>query len=71
MKAKDLFYKEKSGVPENTPRLTDPSISPQVMRVIIVGIILLIVLTQIGFSKRYIQFFQNLMALQLRSIFMV
>lgn len=55
--AKDLFSEEKSEVPENTPRLTDSSIPPGVIRGIIVGIILLIVLTQIGFSKRYIQFF--------------
>ena len=57
MKAKDLFSKEKSGVSENTPHLADPSISPDVIRGIIVGIILLIVLTQIGFFKRYIGFF--------------
>lgn len=55
--AKDLFSKEKSGVSENTTRLTNPSISPGVLRGIIVGIILLIVLTQIGFFKRYIQLF--------------
>jgi len=57
MKAKDLSSKEKKGVPENTPRLNDPSISPKVIRGIIVGIILLIILVHIGFSKTYIQFF--------------
>ena len=57
MKAKDLFSKEKREVPENAPHFADPSISPKAIRAIIVGIILLIVLTQIGFSKRYIRFF--------------
>jgi hypothetical protein len=38
-------------------RLNDPAISPDVIRGITVGIVLLIVLTQIGFFKRYIQFF--------------
>ena len=59
MKANDLFPKEKRGVSENTPRLSDTPISSEVIRVIIVGIILLIVLVHIGFSKTYIQFFPN------------
>jgi hypothetical protein len=57
MKAKDLFSKEKRGVPENTPRLNAPFISPEVLKGIIVGIILLIVLVQVGFFKTYTWFF--------------
>ena len=57
LRANDLFPKEKRGVPENIPPLNDTPISPEVTRGIILGIILLIVLVHIGFSKTYIQFF--------------
>ena len=57
MKGKDLSSKEKRGIPESPPHLSDPRISPEIIRGIIVGIILLIVLVHIGFSKTYIQFF--------------
>jgi hypothetical protein len=57
MKSKDLFSKEKREGLESISHPSDPSISPKVLRWVIVGIILLIVLTQIGFSKRYILFF--------------
>ncbi len=59
MKANDRSTKEERGEPENTSHLTDTPISPEVIRWIIVGIILLIVLVHIGFSKTYIQFFPN------------
>jgi len=45
------------GVPVNPRHLNDPPISPEGIRGIIGGIILLIVLAHIGFSKTYIQFF--------------
>lgn len=57
MKANDLFPKEKKGLPEKTHQLSDTPISSDVTRGIIVGIILLIVLVHVGFSKTYIQFF--------------
>ena len=56
MKVKGLLS-EKGGVTEEPPQLADPFISPGVIRWIIVGVIVLIVLTQVGFFKRYIQFF--------------
>jgi hypothetical protein len=59
MNVKDLFSNEKMEVPEKTRRLNDPSISPNVIRGIIVGIILLIVLVHIGFFKTYIRFFPD------------
>ena len=51
------FLQRKKGSTRKHTSPADPSISPKAIRGIIVGIILLIVLTQIGFSKRYIQFF--------------
>jgi hypothetical protein len=57
MKAKDLFSKEKKEVTGDIPHLNAPFFSPVRVRGIIVGVILLIVLTQIGFFRRYIQFF--------------
>ena len=58
MKAKDVFSNEKRGVQGNMPGLEDPlKISPQFIRWMIAGIILLILLVHIGFSKTYIQFF--------------
>jgi hypothetical protein len=57
MKAKYLFSNEGKGVTDSTPLLNDPFISPVFIKGIIIGIILLIVLIHIGFSKTYIQFF--------------
>jgi hypothetical protein len=57
MKVKDLFSNEKKRVPENAPDLNSASISPGFIRGIIVGILLLVVLVHIGFSKTYIRFF--------------
>jgi hypothetical protein len=53
----DFFLKEKSSVPETNSILNDTSISPGVIKWILVCIILLIVLVHIGFFKTYIQFF--------------
>ena len=56
MKVKGLFSKERGRIPENIP-LKDPFISSAVLKGIIVGVILLIVLVHIGFSRTYIHFF--------------
>jgi hypothetical protein len=50
-------FKEKIEIPKVVPSLNEGSISPTVINRIIIGIILLIILIQIGFFKTYIQHF--------------
>ena len=57
MNVKDTFPNEKRSMPEKTPHLNDPSISNGVITAIVVGIILLIVLSHVGFPQTYIRFF--------------
>jgi hypothetical protein len=55
--AKDHFSTEEREAPDSALPLNRSSTSPKVIRAIIIGVILLIVLVHIGFSKTYIRFF--------------
>jgi hypothetical protein len=56
MQPQDVF-EEKNGIPKVVPGLNERSVSPAVINRIVIGIILLIILIQIGFFKTYIQHF--------------
>lgn len=57
MQAPNVFQKEKAGTPKLVPVEQGSSLSRAAVNRIVIGIILLIVLIQVGFFKTYIQHF--------------